>query len=61
MSEFRNVSAHAQPLASGRLIAPGDTANIDLKDKDLDPHDRALVEGGAFVEVETNKKKETRS
>lgn len=43
-----NVSTHAQPLASGQVIAPGDTA--DLTD---DPHDRALRDSGAFVATQT--------
>lgn len=54
MSEFRNVSAHAQPLASGRLVAPGATAKLDLDD----PHEKALAgPGGSFVPVETGKTK----
>lgn len=52
MSEFRNVSAHAQPLASGRLVAPGDTCKPNLKD----PHDKSLADAGDLVPVETKKK-----
>jgi hypothetical protein len=48
MSEYRNVSSHAQPLASGRLVAPGDTCNPDLQTG----HDQALVQDGALTAVE---------
>lgn len=44
-----NVSTHAQPLASGRVLAPGETATLSD-----DPHDRALIASGAFVETETS-------
>lgn len=44
----RNVSAHAQPLASGRLVAPGDPCEPNLED----PHDLALVADGALAPVE---------
>jgi hypothetical protein len=47
--EYRNVSAHAQSLVSGRLVAPGDTCEPDPDD----PHDSALTESGVLVIVET--------
>lgn len=37
---WRNVSAHMQPLASGRPVAPGETCELNLND----PHDKALSE-----------------
>lgn len=46
----RNVTAHAQPLASGRLVAPGDSCEPDLED----PHDRALIAEGALVPAQTS-------
>lgn len=46
--QWRNVSAHVQPLASGRPVAPGEAC--ELSD---DPHDRALRCSGAFVAAET--------
>jgi hypothetical protein len=51
MDQWRNVSAHVQPLASGRLVAPGDTSGLDPDD----PHDAALIEDGAFAKVDTKK------
>lgn len=49
--KWRNVSSHAQPLASGRLIAPGELCSPDLDD----PHDLALTEDGSLVQAETRK------
>jgi hypothetical protein len=43
-----NVSTHAQPLASGQVVAPGEHATLTG-----DPHDRALLDSGAFLATET--------
>lgn len=51
MDSYTNVSTHAQPLASGRVLAPGETADLDLKD----PHDELLVTDGILVKTETGK------
>lgn len=54
---YTNVSTHAQPLASGRVLAPGDTADLEL-DND---HDKSLLSDGALAATETKTtKKETR-
>lgn len=45
-----NISGHAQPLASGQTVAPGDTATLNL----TDAHDRALLASGAFATTETS-------
>src|SRR4051812_17703297 len=45
---YSNVSTHAQPLASGRVVAPGEHATLSD-----DPHDSALLESGAFLATET--------
>lgn len=47
--EYRNIGLHAVSLASGTPLAPGDTGIPDLKDL----HDKALVDDGALVPVET--------
>lgn len=47
--EYRNVSTVPVPLASGQIIATGDTCEPDPKE----PHDRDLVDAGALVPVET--------
>ncbi len=51
-TSYTNVSTHAQPLASGRILAPGDTASLELDN----PHDKALVSDGALAKTETKKK-----
>jgi hypothetical protein len=43
-----NVSTHAQPLASGQVVGPGEQATLTD-----DPHDRALLAEGTFVATET--------
>lgn len=48
MTEFVHVGAHADVLASGRVIGPGERCT----DRDLDPEDQHIVEEGRLVEVE---------
>jgi hypothetical protein len=52
MAEYRNVTNHAITLASGRPLAPGDKASVDLNDN---PYDKALVDEGHLAKVETKK------
>jgi hypothetical protein len=47
--DYRNVRRTAVTIASGRPLAPGEAARIDLDD----PHDKALVDDGALVKAET--------
>jgi hypothetical protein len=49
MTEFVNVSTHPQSLVSGRVLAPGESAEVSD-----DPHDRALIADGALIERETS-------
>lgn len=46
--EYRNISSHAVTLASGRPLAIGDAAEINLKD----PHDKALLDDGTLIKAE---------
>jgi hypothetical protein len=48
--EFRNVRNTPVPLASGRVLAPGDASPVSD-----DPHDQALITDGALLPVETGK------
>lgn len=50
--DWTNVSSHAQSLASGRPLAPGESAPCDMKD----PHDQALRDAGALVKTESEEK-----
>lgn len=49
-TEYRNVTAGPVPLASGQILAPGDTAQVSD-----DQHDKALIADGALLPVETGK------
>lgn len=55
-TEHRNITAGPVPLASGQILAPGDTAHVSD-----DPHDLALIADGALLPVEkpATKKKES--
>lgn len=55
MPEYRNVSTHPVSLASGRVLAPAESAAVSD-----DPHDRALIADGALIAVEKTTKKESR-
>lgn len=48
--QWRNVSAHVQPLASGRLVAAGELCEPNLDD----PHDKTLITDGALIAAETS-------
>jgi hypothetical protein len=47
-TEYVNVTTHPQPLASGRVLAPGESARVSD-----DHHDRALIADGALTARET--------
>lgn len=48
MTEYVHVGSHADVLASGRPVAPGER----LAHEDLSPEDRHIVEEGRLVDVE---------
>lgn len=48
MDEYKNVGNHAHDLASGLVLAPGETA--ELSDEDVkDPHNASLIEDGVLI------------
>lgn len=50
---YRFIGDHAQDLASGRLLDPGEDF-IELTPEDLeDPHNVRLIEEGLLVETQT--------
>lgn len=53
--EYRNVRSTPVPLASGRILGPGDASAVSD-----DPHDQALIADGALTPVDIPKKKESR-
>lgn len=51
--EFKLVGDHAEDLAAGQMLAPGET--IKLKQEDIDdPHNARLIEEGKLLDVEAN-------
>lgn len=61
MDEYRNVTLRPVPLASGRVLAPSETAELDLDT--IDPQDQALVDDGTLLKAttdETNRPAATR-
>lgn len=48
--EYKNVGNHAFDLASGRVLAPGETD--ELSDEDVkDPHNASLIDDGNLIPV----------
>lgn len=45
MTQVKCVSSHAEDLADGRTLAPGDVASADL----AEPHNNALLEDGKLL------------
>lgn len=45
MTQVKCVSTHAEDLADGRQLAPGEEANVDL----TEPHNSALAEDGKLL------------
>lgn len=45
MSRYMSVSRHAEDLADGRVLAPGERADIDPEA----PHNQALIEDGRLI------------
>jgi hypothetical protein len=52
---YVNTTDHALPLASGRVLARGEDAPVDVKSKDADPQDQALVDDGSLLKTEEKK------
>lgn len=49
--QYKYVGTHPQDLADGRMLAPGELADLD--DEALqDPHNAALVEEGKLIEAD---------
>lgn len=55
METYKLVLTHPQDLASGRVLAPGETAELSASDE-RDPHNAALIEDGALIVVKKQKK-----
>lgn len=49
--EYKYVGGHAQDLASGQMLEPGETAELD-EEQVKDSHNAALIEDGLLISVE---------
>lgn len=49
--EYKWVGSHPQDLASGQMLAPGETA--ELSDEEVrDPHNETLIADGGLIPVD---------
>lgn len=51
MTEFRFVGGHTADLASGRVVAPGETVKL-TEDELKEPHNQRLVDEGLLLKAE---------
>lgn len=55
--EYKWVGDHPQDLASGLVLAPGET--VELSDDDVhDPHNDGLIQNGGLIKVPSSEKKQ---
>jgi len=54
--EYKWVGNHPQDLASGRVLAPGETCELSPAEAE-DPHNAALIDSGALIGVHRRAKK----
>lgn len=52
MAEMKNVGDHVHDLADGRMLAPGEMADLD-GDAMKDPHNEDLVSIGVLISTDT--------
>jgi hypothetical protein len=51
MAEIKHVGLHAEDLADGRMVGPGETITVD--DELLgDPHNKRLLDEGVFIRLD---------
>jgi hypothetical protein len=49
--EYKNVGNHAEDLADGRMIAPGETVELD-EDQVREDHNEDLLARGALIGID---------
>jgi hypothetical protein len=55
MDELKWVGSHPQDLASGQMLAPGETCELSAAEQ-REPHNAALIDGGGLIPVHAKKK-----
>jgi hypothetical protein len=55
MKEYRHMGDHAEELAGGRPVGPGEAVELSAEDE-KDPHNKSLIEQGIFVPTAPDKK-----
>jgi hypothetical protein len=54
--KYKMVGDHPEDLADGRVLGPGEEADLD-KDAVGDPHNQRLIEEGLLIEAESGEEK----
>lgn len=55
MAEYRNIGNHAEDLASGRMLAPGESAELTDEEVKL-PHNEDKIASGILLPLGQPKK-----
>jgi hypothetical protein len=58
--KYKLVGDHPEDLADGRVLGPGEEADLD-KEAVGDPHNQRLIEEGLLIESEEEKPKSGRA
>lgn len=48
--EYKVLSDHAEDLADGRMVGPGETIKLSKEDIE-DPHNKRLIDEGLLLEI----------
>lgn len=56
VTEFKLLGEHAQDLADGRMLGPGETVKLDDAAK-REPHNAALIEARTLITVQKGESK----
>lgn len=51
VQQHKNVGKHAEELAGGRVVGPGEVVDLSAEDAS-DEHNKRLIDEGIFIEVE---------
>jgi hypothetical protein len=56
MAEYRNVGDHVVDLADGRMLGPGEFADLSSEDAE-DPHNQDMISSGVLLAVDEGQEK----
>lgn len=58
--DYKVVSDHAEDLADGRVLAPGEVVKLSKEDLE-DPHNQRLLEEGKLLDVKANLREDSKN